>query len=147
MNSDHMNAYQFCRDMYQHLRRLGVSPSFIADFVDRSQSALRRYMCEPGTSASQKPPLEVTDHLVALVDLSTQERRAMTEDEARNQARWIDIVNGGEVPAVILADIAGVDVRHLAWVGRSHPIYGIQPSEDQVLRAQATEALMQRAAA
>lgn len=147
MNSDHMIAYQFCRDMYRHLRGLGVSPTFISGCVGRSQSALRRYMCEPGTAAAQKPPIDATDRLVALVDLSTQERRQLTEDEARNQARWIDIVNGGGVPNVILADIAGVDIRHLAWVGRSHPIYGIQPSDDQVLRAQATEALLQRTAA
>jgi hypothetical protein len=147
VNSDHMNAYQFCRDMYQHLRGRGLSPKFIAGFVARSQSALRRYMCEPGTVAAQKPPIEVTDRLVALVDLSTGERRVQTMDEARNQAHWIGIVNGEGVPAVILADIAGVDLRHLAWVGRSHPIYGIQPSEDQVRRAMATEALMQRSAA
>jgi hypothetical protein len=133
--------------MYQHLRSLGVSPKFVAEFVGRSQSALRRYMCEPGTTAAQKPPIDVTDRLVVLIDLSTQERRVQTVDEARNQARWIEIVNGGGVPAVILADIAGVDVRRLAWVGKNHPIFGIQPSEDQVLRAQATEALMQRAAA
>ncbi|MQV12185.1 hypothetical protein GHL01_00300 [Sinorhizobium meliloti] len=147
MNSEHMTGYQFCRDMYQDLRKRGLSPKFIAEFVGRSNAALRRYMSEPGTVSAQKPPVEVTDRLVALVDLSTSERRVSTEAEIRHQRAWIDVVNSDIVPHTFLADIAGVSTHHLAWVGRSHPEYGIQPTEDQVLRAMATEALMQGAAA
>lgn len=147
MNSEHMNAYQFCRDMYQHLRARGHSPRFIAAFANRSPSTLRRYMSEPGTTAALKPPAEVTGSLVTLINFSTSDVRASTQDEVRNQECWIDVVNGGIVPRKILAEIAGVDDHHLDWVGRSHPLFGIQPSQDQVLRAQATEALMQRTAA
>jgi hypothetical protein len=133
--------------MYRHLRSRGVSPSYIARFANRSESAMRRYMCEPDTSAAQVPPLEVTDRLVALVDILEQDRRPQTKDEVRIQAEWNDIVNTDNVPDVIIADIVGISRRHLVWVGRSHPTYGIQPSADMVARARATEALMQGVAA
>lgn len=147
MNSEHMNAYQFCRDMYQHLRSMGFAPRFVANFVGRSESAMRRYMSEPGTKASQMPPVAVTDRMVVLIHMSTSARPDLTVDEFRLMCEWTDIVNRGDVPDVILADIAGVSRRHLVWVGRSHPSFGIQPSEDMVACARATEALMQGAAA
>lgn len=147
MNSDHKNAYQFCKDMYRHLRSMGFSPKFIANLVGRSQQTLRRYMSEPGTRSAMMPPVAVTDKMVVLMNMATSARPDLTADELRLMIDWTDIVNRGEVPDVILADIAGVSMRHLAWVGRSHPSFGIQPSEDMVARARATEALMQGVAA
>ncbi|KQZ50309.1 hypothetical protein ASD54_08625 [Rhizobium sp. Root149] len=142
-----MNAYQFCRDMYQILRGIGVSPNYIATFVKRSPQTLRRYMSEPGTKAAQKPPLEVTDRLVALIDILERGHRPQTKDEFRLMCEWTDIVNRAEVPKSMLANIAGVSDYHLAWVGRSHPSFGIQPTLDQVATAMAVEALMQGVAA
>jgi hypothetical protein len=123
------------------------SPKFIANFVGRSQQTLRRYMSEPGTRSAMKPPIVVTDRMVTLINMATSAKLDLTVDEWRLMCEWTDIINSDNISDVILADIAGVSRRHLAWVGRSHPSFGIQPTDDMVAHARATEALMQAAAA
>jgi hypothetical protein len=91
-NSEHMNGQQFCRLMFKDLQNRGMSPKFISEFVGRKEQTLRRYMSEPGTAASQKPPVAVTDRLVVLVDLTTNARRDITMDEFRLMCDWTDIV-------------------------------------------------------
>lgn len=147
MISEHMSGQQFCRDMYRAARSRGMTPKFIADYVGRSEQTLRRYMSAPGTASAMKPPVEVTDRLVKLIDLTTNDRREVTMDQLRDVQTWCDVAIGGRVPRSVLASISGLDTYLVAWVGRTHPLYGVVPTPDMTARAVAMEALLQNTGA
>lgn len=65
-------------------------------------------------------------------------------DEARLRHQWRQVYFGGLVDRADLAIVAEVDLYDVAWVGREHPTFGIQPSAEMVAKAMALEALSGR---
>ncbi|WP_009992636.1 hypothetical protein [Rhizobium sp. Kim5] len=139
-----MTAYQLFRDIFRHLRSLGMRASDIATVADRSEQTVRRYMCEPGTKSALLPPVKVIDRLVRCIDTFQGGNVTPETDDARLRKEWRDVFDGCRVPRAILADIAGLDIATVACVGRENPTFAIQPTDDMVRKAMATEALMQR---
>ncbi len=73
--------------------------------------------------------------------VSTDEEIPTLDDGARLRHQWRQVAFGKIIPVDMLADIAGVDVYTVGWVGREHPTEGIQPSSGMVAAAMAAEAL------
>lgn len=136
-NTEHMSGYLLFREMYKYLRERGLKPHEIAECLGRSPSTLRRYMSAPGTKAAVKPTFEASDMLVKLVNMTTDHgRKVVTEDDHRIACEWFELSRTADfLSRRILAEIAGVDIYSVAWVGRTHPRFGIQPTADMVARA------------
>ncbi|KQS84809.1 hypothetical protein ASG58_20130 [Rhizobium sp. Leaf383] len=110
-------------------------------------SSLRSLTLDNGYSVARvtlndyEAALDLADSLLCAVSPQGDSVVPMLSDEARMRHQWRQVYFGGVVDRADLAILAGVDVYDVAWVGREHAVYGIQPTAEMVAQAMALEAL------
>lgn len=114
-------------------------------------SVLRNLTLESGykvarvTLADYESALDLSDSLVGFpVTAQVDTVIPVLSDDARLRHQWRQVYFSGTVRRADLAILAGVDLYDVAWVGREHAKFGIQPSAEMVAKAMALEALSGR---